>query len=616
MLNKLQTILDRHVPLAQQEEYKSKVKQLRSDVEKAFTEHPEKTGETYLQHLWFTVKMSGRFATALLAILAHGLFPFLFMRTSSSQIEQVYRIMKSRIPEKRREEIDQEIRLPVRTALHSGESTVAIVGGGFSGALVLTNLVNRASGNLTIEWFESGDSLGTGIAYETKDYAHLLNVRAERMGALAGKPDDFYQWLQTEEGKNAVQVICPGKPVGKESFLPRALYAEYLRHIIKQGLAAARDKGIAVRIHRSNVVDASLHDATTQQIKLLAEQDGLLQETIADAVVLATGNLPPRHFHFQTGLIGGARHYVANVWDLPEDHIFPAHVHELSADDEIVIIGTGLTMVDTVLTLKSRGYKGTITAISRNGLLPASHADSKPYPAWDWVLAPQFAPRTALGLFKRLREEIARAEEQDYDWRSVVDSIRPATQQLWRQLSTNEKRKFLNRLFTLWNIHRHRMAPEIHAELKSMQQSGALKIIAGKIYYVGSDKDGLTVAYRKRGTNRVETLRPTLVINCTGPEYDIASSNHKLLRNLRDREMITVGPLRVGIEATRNGTAKGRAAESLFPVGTLLVGELLECTAVPELREQAQETAEKVLHRIAHLYETDRNAALAVAQWI
>ena len=159
------------------------------------------------------------------------------------------------------------------------------------------------------------------------------------------------------------------------------------------------------------------------------------------------------------------------------------------------------------------------------------------------------------------------------------------------------------RLFTLWNVHRHRMSPDIYGELKAMQQSGGLKIIAGKIYYVGSDKDGLTVAYRKRGTNRVETLRPTLVINCTGPEYDIAVTGNALLRNLRDRELITVGPLRAGIEATDYGTAKGKASESLFPIGTLLVGEQLECTAVPELREQAQQTAVNVLNRLKILYQ-------------
>ena len=601
---------------ALQDKHKVKVKQLRSDVEKAFTEHPEATGETYLQHLWFTAKMSSRFAYSWLVILIHGIFPFLCTRTASNQIELVYRIMKTRIPKKRRDEIDKEIRLPIRIQSHQGEPRIAVIGGGFSGALIVANLIKQATGNLAIEWFESGEALGTGIAYGTKDNAHLLNVRAERMGAFAGQPDDFFKWLQTDEGKASAEKIIPGKEISGDQFVPRTLYAEYIKHIVQVCLAEAKDKEIKVRVSHSNVVDATLYDENSQQILLSIERGGLQQEVLVDAVVLATGNLPPRNFHFQTGLVAGKTNYVEDVWNPTEHTPFPYRIHELSADSNIVVIGTGLTMVDTVLTLRTRGYKGTITAISRNGVIPAAHAHSKSYPAWEWVLAPQFAPKTAYGLLYHLRQEVKRAEKQGYDWRSVVDSLRPVTQTLWQQLNTSEKRKFLSRLFTLWNVHRHRMSADIHRELRDMQQSGSLNIIAGKIYYVGSDKDGLTVAYRKRGTNRIDTLRPTLVLNCTGPEYDIAASNHTLLRNLRDRELITIGPLRIGIEITDHGTAKGKASEALFPVGTLLVGELLECTAVPELREQANETAGKVLERIKNLYEQDHKAGLAVGQWI
>lgn len=618
MLDRMRTWLQQTSHWTLQETHKAKVKQLCVDVEKAFTEHPETTGETYLQHLWFTAKMSGRFVYTSVVIVFHGLFPFLCVRTASNQIEQVYRIMKTRIPVKRREEIDKEIRLPIRLHTHHGDARVAIIGGGFSGALVLANLVEQANinettgGNLSIEWFESGEMLGTGVAYGTKDPAHLLNVRAERMGAFSGKPDDFYQWLQTEEGKKHAEKFFPGQSISSESCVPRMLYAEYLKHIVNRSLNVAKEKGIKVRTSQSTIIDASIHDKESQQIMLSIKRGGLQQEALVDAVVLATGNLPPRNHGFQTGIVAGIGNYVEDVWHTPADHIFPSRVQELSADSEIVIIGTGLTMVDTVLTLKSRGYKGTITAISRNGLIPAAHAHTEPYPAWEWVLAPQFAPRTAIGLLTRLREEIRRAEKEGYDWRAVIDSIRPTTQTLWKQLNTAEKRKFLSRLLTFWNVHRHRMSSDIHATLKPMQQSGALKIIAGKIYYVGSDKEGLTVAYRKRGTNRVETIRPALVLNCTGPEYDIAASDHKLLKNLRDRELITVGPLRIGVETTESGTAKGKAPDAIFPVGTLLMGELLECTAVPELRDQALQTATNVLNRIKTLYESDYQAGLVM----
>lgn len=87
-------------------EHKKAVKKMVKEVEKAFVEHPQMTGETYLQHLWFTVKMSLRLFFTSVVLLLHGLFPFVFVKTASQQIEIIYGIMKSRIPKTRREELD------------------------------------------------------------------------------------------------------------------------------------------------------------------------------------------------------------------------------------------------------------------------------------------------------------------------------------------------------------------------------------------------------------------------------------------------------------------------------------------------------------------------------
>ena len=161
-----------------------------------------------------------------------------------------------------------------------------------------------------------------------------------------------------------------------------------------------------------------------------------------------------------------------------------------------------------------------------------------------------------------------------------------------------------------------RSAPEVHNDIKAMQREGMLNVVAGKIYYIGSDEDALTVAYRKRGSNRIDTIRAELVLNCSGPEYDIAASSHKLLRTMRDRELVTVGPLRIGIDVTRAGTAKGRAADVIFPLGTLLIGELLECTAVPELREQAASVAAGLCAHLDQSHSSDGKAKKLMGAWI
>lgn len=91
-----------------QDKHKQAVQHIKEEAERAFTEHPHETGETYFQHLWFTIRMAGRFAFVSLVVLIHGIFPFLFVRTASRQIEIVYGIMKRRIPKSRRAELDAQ----------------------------------------------------------------------------------------------------------------------------------------------------------------------------------------------------------------------------------------------------------------------------------------------------------------------------------------------------------------------------------------------------------------------------------------------------------------------------------------------------------------------------
>ena len=76
---------------------KAKVDELGVEVNRAFTTHPKSIGETYLQHLWFTTRMSLRLIVTGLALLLHGLFPFLFTGTASREFDAIYNIMRKRI---------------------------------------------------------------------------------------------------------------------------------------------------------------------------------------------------------------------------------------------------------------------------------------------------------------------------------------------------------------------------------------------------------------------------------------------------------------------------------------------------------------------------------------
>jgi uncharacterized NAD(P)/FAD-binding protein YdhS len=466
--------------------------------------------------------------------------------------------------------------------------SVAIVGGGFSGTLVLANLVRETQTPLAIELFEASGNMATGTAYGTIDIAHLLNVRTDRLGAFSDQPEGFYTWLHDEAGKTQVNKLWPGYEIRADGYAPRLLYATYLKHIVEETLRLAREKGIDVRVHHAKVTDVQ----QSGQLLLTAEKNGKTQTMFVDALVLATGNLPPRRFAFEPALAGDVR-YIPDIWN-PAADVILHDVRKLPASSHIVIIGTGLTAIDAILTLEEEEFRGTMIAISRRGLLPATHISlNKQYPHWDLTLRPERIT-TALGLLVRLRQEIRAAKKQGYDWRSVIDSLRPVTQTLWKQLRLSERRKFLDKLATLWNIHRHRMAPEVGMEIARLQNAGRLKVVAGKVTSVGKAADGLEVSYHTRDGQR--SVQAALVINCTGPEYNLKNSLHPLLNRLCQRGLITPHPL-------NTGTAKGSRA--IFPIGTLLIGELLECMAVPELRDQAMDVARAVLQRVEYMAKNE-----------
>lgn len=410
---------------------------------------------------------------------------------------------------------------------------IGIIGGGFSGTLVLANLVRQTTIPLEVHWFERHAALAEGVAYGTKDMQHLLNVRADRMGAFAGQPEDFWQWLQTQD-----------YAISAEDFAPRAVYARYLHHILQDTLARATQKQVTIHRHRAEVeeVDTSLV---------------INRHYAVDVLVLATGNGEP-----QTVGVAG-KNYIGNIWEAAE---MLAQVKSLPADSEIAIIGTGLTTVDTILSLLGNGYKGKIAAVSRNGLFPLPHAPATPYPAWSWVQHPEQTPRTVLGLMRGLRAEVRRAQSQGYDWRAVVDSLRPVTQTLWRQLDDRQKSLFFRRAFTLWNVHRHRMAPQLHTLLQQLMADGVLHVFSRK--------------------NPYDFPRASLVINCTGPNYSL-SDGQPLFARLAQENLISPGALDRGI---RRDESRG-----VYAIGPLLLGEYLECTAVPELRDRAKQIATDIL---------------------
>ncbi len=441
--------------------------------------------------------------------------------------------------------------------------TVAIIGGGFTGATLAAQLLRKSGGSVSVVLIERGARPGRGVAYGTECVEHLLNVRARNMSANAEDPEHFLEWVRL----NHDPAVSPG------DYLPRLVYGQYVSSSLRQEMQRYPGQIEHVQDEAEAVSPAGLGEA----VEICLRSGRTL---FAHKVVLALGNFPPGDPRLP-GRTPHSQRYVSNPWK-------SSALGDVAGDKSILLIGSGLTSVDVAITLRRRGFRGTIHILSRRGQLPQTHKPTALWPPfWD-----DQSPRTVRGLLRLIRMQVESAERAGSSWRAVLDSLRPFTQEIWRTLSLKERRRFLRHVRPYWDVHRHRVAPAIGVRLASQIQDGRIEIRAGRIKAYAEDIDGVDLTYCDRVSGQLERLRVDRVINCTGPESDCRKVDDPLLRNLMRQKMARPDSLFLGLDVSLDGAlidANGAASNLLYAIGPLRKGSLWESIAVPELRVQVSE---------------------------
>ncbi len=458
----------------------------------------------------------------------------------------------------------------------AGGKTIALIGAGVSGTLVALQLLRQAGTPLRVLLFERMTDVGRGVAYGTENREHLLNVPAGRMGALPEDIGHFHRWVEARVG-------TPGYPgsVSAGEYLPRWLYGDYVQAMLEEARAQAAP-GVVLETIKGEVIDL---ETETGEVRLRCG-DG--RSFAADRVVLALGNLPGEYPIPRALPVYTSWRYVHVPWR-------PGTLAGIPPEADVLIVGAGLTAVDVVLDLQASGHRGVVHALSRRGLRPQVHEAHPAYPAF---LASEPLPTTILGLWRRLRAEVRRAGRSGVDWRPVLDAIRAQTPEVWAGFSWEERARFMRHARPFWEAHRHRLAPAVAKKVEILRAAGRLRFYAGRLETLQEKPEGVEARFRERGTQRRHVLNVAKVINCTGPRSDYSKYQHPLLVNLLTRGLIDHDPLALGINALADGSVLGYRAGPvgwLFTLGAPLKGVLWECTAVPEIRTQAQRLAARLL---------------------
>jgi uncharacterized NAD(P)/FAD-binding protein YdhS len=452
---------------------------------------------------------------------------------------------------------------------------VIIVGAGYSGTLVAVHLA-RADASLRIALIERGKNAGRGVAYGTTDAKHLLNVRADQMGAFPDDVGHFYLWLQQHQSNLDAAGVTDLRP---DAFIPRLVFGDYIQDLLREACERSR----CLDLIRDEIVDITRE--TDGAFRLLS-RDG--KQLRGAQIVLAVGNFPP-------GTHLGNDKATERPWFSNNPYSAEARA-ELAEPGDILIIGTGLTSLDVLMSLAPIKREGKIHILSRRGLFPQPHgAAGVTYPPFfDF----DHLPRTARELLRRVRRQVRIAAAEGIDWRPVIDSIRPFNQAIWQNLGFLEQKRFLRCLRSFWDIHRHRCAPQILAVKEQLEAANRLICHRGNILDFRPVENHVEVTYRPRGTQEKRTIVVRQVLSCTGPEPDYRKLDDSLVHHLLERDLLAPDPLRMGAYTDQEGRVLNQAGEPihrLYTLGSSRMGSLYESIAVPELRGQARDVAKHIL---------------------
>lgn len=466
----------------------------------------------------------------------------------------------------------------------AGESASArplrlvVVGGGFTGTILVIHLLRATTRPLDIVVVEPAAELGRGVAYSTTDPAHRINVPSDRMGITQEEPGEATQWMF------AHRVLPDQESADGEGhfYVPRHAYGSYVGDVLRRTLGEAQDR--ATFRHRRGTVAAIARQESGWSITL--EDGGRIG---ADVVALCFGHAVP---HLPCRLTDEARRcpkLVRDPWD-------GAALASVEPADAVLVVGTGLTMADVVIGLRAKGHAGPITALSRRGLL--SRPQGRFVSDID-ILAGETPPATALGLLRLVRRRVREADPS-LGWQPIADAVRFQLPAIWGALPPPEKARVLRRLLPFWDVHRFRIAPQVHRALQQDREAGGLGVERGGLDGLARSGDRFVATIARPAGGR-ETRAFDAVVLCTGPEKDLRTN--PLVASLLAAGLVRLDDIGLGLAVDAGSRVldqEGRPTPDLLAFGPMTRGTFGEMTGAPDITRHVSRIAGQLLDPLPH----------------
>lgn len=466
---------------------------------------------------------------------------------------------------------------------------IVIIGGGTSGTSTLDQLAERAGRSSVAARVTLVEprSPGGGLAFGPGPDCHILNLAASVMSLDPEDPLAFVRWMQDDPVHHA--------HVGVE-YPPRWVFGRYVADAAHDALARLWDSGWTAEVVTGVATGITSAPGGRYRVALDAV-DGSDATDIADAdvVVLALGHLPAD--------------CSADLAGLPNYVISPYTGVDLDPNATVAVLGSRLSAIDVALVRHEAGHPGRTILASRSGRLPSIIGPSQPYEptvltralvdglapdsldledvlallqaevdhatgqplAWAEVLAP--APTSAASFLTEL-ELVERGHNRP--WQSVLIAIYPLVPALWQALTDAGRTDFLATRYSTWMTYLAAFPLPSARRIGELFRTDRLTVRGG-LRDVQPTAQGWTL-----DVGDGCPLDADVLVDGTGPGYDVTRTPSPLLRSLLDRGLAAPSPWG-GLEVddatlrvlpTERPTST-RAASGIFAVGDLTRGRFL-----------------------------------------